>query len=502
MIYKRILILLASISLPGSGFSQEPQPVSDGEDERISVLDQVVPVADEPPAPETAADSDAERVGPPTGDPETSGLTEREILALEFGRFQRLKADGMLDEAENAAKRAIEMSINISGPSSNDTAKALNNLATVQYSQKKYELAQQNFQAAIDIFTDNEDKLSARLINPLKGLGAAQLEGGRPDLAAKTFRQATHITHVNEGPHNLDQISILEALAETNLRLGEFEQARNAQDMIYALNLRHLDDDPMSLIPPLRRRAAWQRRTGYVLDERATYRRMIRIIEEAKGKDDISLIDPITRLAESYFYTDASEPNAFQEASIANGEIYFKRAVRIAEENPESSWEILANALVALGDYYNFRSDQGRARRTYSEVWDLLSADEERFAMRSETLGKLHALNAEPIPSYRDDTTREDGSNLDRDLREGSVVIAYDVSSRGRVTKVEVIENIPAEFDDMAKKVVREVRRRVYRPPFVDGEPAESPNQVMTHKYFFNQLELDKVRASLEDEQD
>jgi tetratricopeptide (TPR) repeat protein len=479
-----------------------------GESAAITVLDQVVPVAEDPAednntdAAPRSVDPPADAInpeqaeGPPTADDETVFMSERELLGIEFNRFRQFKNDGMLDEAENSAKRAVEMSIGISGPTSNDTAKALSNLATVQHDKGEFALAEQNFQSAIEIFKDNEDQLSARLLNPLQGLGAAQLESGKPELAAQTFRQATHISHVNEGPHNLDQIPILEALAETNLRMGEIEAAKNAQDTIYALNLRHLNDNTLAMIPPLMRRAAWQRRTGYVLDERATYRRIVRIIEDSKGKDDISLITPLTKLAESYFHVDTTEPSTFQSATIATGEVYFKRAVRIAEESPESNWQILAGTQVALGDYYNFRSDQGRARRTYRDAWDLLSADEERAAWRDEALGRLLPLNANPIATFVGDATRNDVVTNKPAIRSGSLIAAYDVNTRGRVTKVEFIESIPPEFIDMQDKVLRELRNRIFRPPFVDGEPVESPNQILTHTYYYEQDELDKLRSA------
>ncbi|HNP35681.1 MAG TPA: tetratricopeptide repeat protein [Woeseiaceae bacterium] len=500
MIYKVFFAPLLIIPGLFSGTVALAGDTPEEEDSKqITVLDQVVPVADDLDEGQRAIDDGTDvagSVGPPTEADEEKNLTDRELLELEFSRFARLKENGMLDEAENSAKRAIEMSIRSSGPTSNETGKALSNLATVQYDRGEYELAQQNFQSAIDIFIDNQDQLSVRLLNPLKGLGAAQLEGGRPDLAAETFTRAAHISHVNEGPHNLEQIPILEALAETNLRMRNLDAAKDAQDMIYAINMRHLDGDPMAMVPPLMRRAAWQRRTGYVLDERATYRRIIRIIEDAKGKDDLSLIAPLSKLAESYFYIDTSESTSFQTSTIATGEVYFKRAVRIAEDSPDSSWQILASTQIALADYYNYRADQGRARRSYRDAWDLLSTDDERLEVRHEALERLLPLNGEPISPFVGDATREDVTSGDSDLRKGSIVVAYDVSSRGRVTKVEVIEAIPPEFEDMQKEVEREVRHRIFRPPFIDGEPVESQNQVLTHTYYYQQSELDKLHAA------
>jgi tetratricopeptide (TPR) repeat protein len=483
-------------------------PAPEAGSEPIDVLDQVVPVAEDPVQSESedapagggagspAAGGDDALAGPPAPEPIDSDASQRDRLATAFDRFQEFREAGMLDEAENAAKRAVELSLEVSGPTSNDTAKALTNLATVQYDTKQFDFAKQNFQSAIDIYKETEDQLSARLINPLRGLGAAQLESGRPDQAMETYRQAVHISHVNEGPHNLDQLPILEALAETHLRLGEPDEAKNAQDMVYALNLRHLDGNTMNLVPPLMRRAAWQRRTGYVLDERATLRRVIRIIEDKKGDDDIALIEPLTKMAESYFYVDFNEPSSVQAATIASGEIYFKRAIRIAEESPDSNWKVLANTMLALGDYYNFRSDQSRARRAYKDVWDLLSEDPERLPLRHNLLEQVQVLNEDPIPQYIGDATLKDRQQAEKEIREGSVIAKYDVSSRGRMSSLSIVDVSPPVFQDMKDVVIREMRDRIYRPRLVDGEPVDTENQIVTHQFFYLQGELDQRLAS------
>ncbi len=449
------------------------------DDEPITVLDQVVPVADE---------------GPPEEDPNVELPDDRELLLLEFQRFKDLKAAGALDEAENVAKRIVEMSIGASGPSSNDTALALNNLAVIQHETQDYEAAQQNFSAAIEIIEDNEDRLNASLINPLRGLGAAQLAGGRPDQASRTFQRAVHISHVNEGPHNIGQIKILESLAETNLRLGDTDAAKDNHDMIYALNVRHYEGNSRAMVPALLRRAAWQRRTGYILDERATYRRIIRIIETTNGKDDIALIRPLMKLGESYFFVDSSQSQTYQAATAATGEMYFKRAVRIAEQNPESDWVTLAKAKLAIGDYYNFRSEQSRARKSYRDAWELLSAEEDRLDTRKMTLEVLTALNDDPIPRYIGNATRSDHQLEDDSLREGHIIVSYDVNTRGRVSALKIVEATPAEFDDMRRLVQREMRTRVFRPRFEDAEPVESTNEVFTHTFYYRQEDLEELR--------
>lgn len=478
--------LVVTVFLPWPVAAWQADEPDAGSDERIDVLDQTVPVADEDPAMRASSDGVAD----------DGSVTQRERLISEFERFRSLQDAGVYDEALNAAKMVVQMSIDQSGATSLDTAKALSNLALVQHHMRDFEASRQNFQSAVDIIMDKEDNLSPMLINPLKGLGASQLESGRPDLARGTYQQAVHISHVNEGPHNVEQIDILEALAETNLRLGELEDAKNTQDMIYSLNLRYYSDRAIDMVPSLMRRAKWQRRTGHILDERATYRRVIRIIEDQVAKDDIGLIEPLLNLGQSYFYIDTSDTSSFQSSTVATGEMYFKRAVRIAEEHPESDWEKLIVAKLALGDYYNFRGEQGRARKTYRDAWELMSGDDERIATRRETLGTITPLNADPIPKYTAGATRNDRLIDDPNLREGRIVVTYDVNARGRVSNLKIIEHEPEDFNDIRSFVVRELRTRIYRPRFVDAEPAETPNQMLTHTFYYRKDELDKMREA------
>ena len=269
--------------------------------------EQLVPVASEP----------AEEMP----GPEAVELTVEQQLAEQFERFKMLLGDGVLDEADSVAKRVVELAIRVAGPRSNDAAKALTNLAIVQHRTKQYDAAQQNFEAAVEIIEENEDRLNAQLVNPLKGLGASQLALGRPDLASQTYGRAIHVTHVNEGPHNIAQVDLLESLAEVNLRLGAVEEARALQDQIYSLNVRHFDGQLVDLVPSLMRRAAWQHRAGFIFDERTTYRRIIKIVEDAAGEDDLQLIEPLTRLGQSYFYADMSGTSSYQPTTVTSGEI-------------------------------------------------------------------------------------------------------------------------------------------------------------------------------------
>jgi hypothetical protein len=259
---------------------------------------------------------------------------------------------------------------------------------------------------------------------------------------------------------------------------------------MYALNVRHFAGDELKLIPTLMRRASWQHAAGYFNDERATYRRIIRIMEDKVGKDDPQLILPLSKLGESFYFIDMSQSDAQQRGMVATGEIYFKRALRIAEATPDVDWRELARTKLALADHYIYIQSQNRARSLYIDVWNFLSTDEERLALRKEVLEQPVALVEDPIPKY---AFKSDGkATPSDDLLTGTIRVDYTVSTRGRVRNLRT-EALPPEFTDMQRLVHREIRRRVFRPQMMNAEARESDNLVFEHKFFYRQSDLDAL---------
>jgi tetratricopeptide (TPR) repeat protein len=478
---------VAALLLAGISLASAQDALPGAEDEAEAPADfiqkgQIVPVSDED------IDEGIDDYAVPEAEPD-------DLLEAEFQLFKELMGERVYDEADTVAKRVVELAIKTHGPQSNQFAKALTNLAIVQYQTEEYDAAVQNFESAIEIIEDNEDRLNVQLINPLKGLGAAQLESGRPDLASRTFQRAVHVTHVNEGPHNLDQVELLESIAETFVRMGDMDAAKDAQDTIYAINIREHQLDSPALVPSLMRRAAWQHRAGFIYDERTTYRRAIRIIEEHEGRDSINLVEPLIMLGRSYFYLDTSGAMSFQDSTMSSGEVFFRRATRIAAESPDSNWQVVAQAGLALGDYYIYNSSPQRARQAYADTWELLSQSEESLRVRREQLERAVPLKQDKLPMYTSAETRVAGDDRNDPLLQGSVTVSFDVSTRGRAANVKLVEAQPPEFERMISTVQREVRRRIYRPRIEDGRVVATPNNTLVHKFFYRQSDLDALRA-------
>jgi tetratricopeptide (TPR) repeat protein len=444
------------------------------------------------PVAEQDLEIDMQDVGPdPIRDPDEVSI---DLLDAEFRRVGVLVGDRAYDEADSVAKRAIEIAIRLKGPRSAEMAKALTNLAIVQHYTAQYDAAQQNFQSAIEIIEDNEDRLNSQLVNPLRGLAASQLEGGRPDLASSTLQRAVHVTHVNDGPHNPGQVELLDSLAEVNVRMGLREEANDLQDAIYALNVRHFANDSTELIPSLMKRAQWQHRIGYINQERATYRRVIRIYESKFGKSALQLIEPLMLLGKSFSYLDMSGEQVFRGDSISGGEIYLKRAVRIAAENPDTDWEMQSITTLALGDHYMRTGNTPRASQTYRNVWELLSEDEARLNMRREKLESAVVLKMEPLPQFIGNARPETMPDSVDPVLQGTVSMIYDISPRGRASGIKLLEADPPEFMEIQKTVQRALRRRIFRPRFFEAEAVTSTDQVFVHTFFYRMSDLDALR--------
>jgi tetratricopeptide (TPR) repeat protein len=157
-----------------------------------------------------------------------------------FGLYMDARVTGTADEADVLAKQIVEVSIRSYGRDSKGTARALTNLANLQITKEENAAAIQNLSAAIDIIERIENNLSLDLVSPLSALGSAQVQAGNADLAQIAWKRAVHISHVNLGPHNYQQIETLYSLSQLLARAGESKAANKVRKQIAYLRSREV----------------------------------------------------------------------------------------------------------------------------------------------------------------------------------------------------------------------------------------------------------------------
>ena len=395
-------------------------------------------------------------------------------------------------EADSLAKRVVELSIKVNGLDSMDSARAITNLGIVQHANEDYESAILNFQASIGIIERVDNRLSSALINPLQGLAASEAATGNPELARQTYRRAVHVSHVNEGPHNHEQIRTLQSIAELSIAMGDFEGATDIQENIYAIQARNIDPLSLEILPALENKANWQHRLQSYQGERLTWRRMINVIEHNKGKDSLDLIDPLTNLGKSYLFVTPAGYDYQPDVSSSSGETYLRRANRIADSNPDSDWKIVEDTLLSLGDYYILSGRPNRASKVYGEAWSLLSEDndQERLKSRWDHMEQVNVLQKVVPPKYYNSERTDTGRPPPESFETGSMTFSFTVGPNGRVTELTNLETDPSELKEFSNVVARTLRRLMYRPRIADGELVATQDVIYTHEFYYRPADL------------
>lgn len=417
------------------------------------------------------------------GGPASTIEADVEELQHSYFLYRSAVDDGMYGEADTLAKRVIELAISLHGIDSHEAAIALTNLGVVQHKQEDYESAQRNYVAAIEIIERIEDRLHDSLVPALKGLGASQLAAGRPDLARQAFDRAVHVTHVNEGPHNLMQIPVLDALAATYVMVGEYDEAEDIQKHIYYLQMRDVEFESEGAIPALQTQADWSHRLSLFERERKSYRQMIKILERSRGPGDLSLIDPLTRLGNTYLHGGS-------DARTYAGDDYLKRALHIAEESPESGWRDRSDAMLALADYYNLIGQTAAANDMYVAAWEFLGSDDDRMAERQRQLESLASVREGELPRYYVRRSNDIAGARSGDFQSGTIIAAYSVAPDGRTENIRIVDASPEGLSDMEYKVRRQISRMIHRPRIDEGAVTWADDVTYAHDFLYREKDL------------
>jgi len=421
-----------------------------------------------------------------TGCPEAAQLEE---LGQALNGYREAIAIGEFGEAENLAKLVMERSIVLNGRDTVYSANALTNLAYVQYRQEQFETSRLNLRAAIKTIEEIGGNLSADLIRPLHRLGQTELALGEVDSATELFQRAVHIGHVHNGPQNTEQIESLEAIAEIHANSGNVGAALDIQKSIFAYQARAAGPESDELLPALQHHANWMRKLQLYNREINTYFQMLRIQENHHGPDDPRLIPTLIIIGMSYHQIGYSRLDDGYRPRLVGPEHYMKRAMRIAEKQPQSSWESRAHTTLMVGDYYTRVQYFTHARYTYYDAWQQLSNDPAGLTLRREELESPKLIERSDLPEYyEDEHPLYEPADTDGFLR-GTITAEFDVTRLGESVNIKLVESQPPGLTKIEKRLVRALRSVMHRPRMEDGSTIDT--QKLTYVYEFSYRESD-----------
>lgn len=422
--------------------------------------------------------------GPAVAEPESAAPTPDDIDAA-YARFLRLRSEGRNDDATRAALQVAELTQQIYGAESEELATPLINLAIMQSHNGELPAAEQNYRTAISLIERHEGMLSARLINPLSGLGHTFNRAGNYEKAIESFDRALRLNHIELGFTNFEQFGIQDGLTESYIGTGEYDDASFYQEAQLEIYQRKYGSSSPLVVPGMYKLAEWYSRVGNLEQSALIFRSADRILRESEGEISVARADALMGLASLY------ERQGNRPAAATT----LRKGIKLLDDNPEPDLLRRAQLQVALGDLYTREGRPKSALVEYTEAWQDLSGSEEYLDVRDEYFRLPVRLSGGPFPKTARNPRRKPGPT-----RQGFVVFRYDVGADGRTANVEVVESDPPGLmEDSLKSVYS---RSAYRPRFVDGESMDTTSLLSRHDFSYVAVAEAKAKGELEQPDD
>lgn len=346
--------------------------------------------------------------------------------------------------------------------------------------------------------------ISAKLVTPLSGLAAAYLEKNRTKEAIATLRRGIHVSRMEDGLHTPHQIGLVQQLIATHLKRGEFIDADAQQRYLYRLKTRGQDPRGDEFRAATLHYGNWVR-SVYLADyEKERFPRLVEMqdiyadtlerIEELEGEDSPELLPYLRGLADvSYLLTVyPGERRQADRMTTANDSFWrfqrmndetinfafrqglksLKRQEEILRRSNASAIEV-ANARLAIADWYQWNERYADALPVYKEVWEFMSTEDQGEDWQATSL--LHPLelpketvfNLGPVP-------------IDH-MNTGEVSLRFDVSRHGKARNIEVLTPRSRETVGLVSQAYQRLKNVRFRPRVLNGEVVATENIERTY---------------------
>ncbi|MCZ6717528.1 MAG: hypothetical protein O6946_10775 [Gammaproteobacteria bacterium] len=458
------------------------------------------PVLDSSPAADQAAsNSDDEEDGIVVSSiPQPENLATDELI----DESQKMAVGERYPEALEYALFAVEQEDSPEDPYNPALIGPVMNLADIQEKLQLDREAAESIERAIDLIERDGGIYDARLVDAINDAGRLLQKSGEHERAIGSFHRSQHISHRVDGVYSPDQVSALELMTRSYLSMGNLDKANSAQNFRYVVDLHQFGRGSILSVPSMVKLARFKSGLRLYDNARQLYKEAIQITDESLGENDLSLVPLLLGLAsvrqdqralrdyhsarheqqqqdllllrydrrpQLTLESAVSErkpvaPARVQGATHREALEALSRAIQIVDDNQDKVSVAHRVAIyVRLGDLYMTKRKKNSGIATYRQALKLLDSESDEQELKERYFGRPRRLQYKkprPVPNGAGRYTNYDGT-----FAEASFVVL----ANGSVDDVEVVaSNAPVPMRTLFRK---EVRRSIYRPRFVDGEP-------------------------------
>jgi hypothetical protein len=364
------------------------------------------------------------------------------------------------------------------------------------------------YRAAIEEIEGIEGAYGNGLPQTLMGLGTALQEQNAHAEAVEVFKRAMHVTRINEGLYNLDQVPILERLIESYIADENWEDANDRHSYLFWLHRRNFGQSDTRLLPIIEKLSNWHLNLytlnlsdgmhEHLITAHSLFKLAVNIIDSNSGNDDLRLVKSLRGLTVTNYFLrryqaenarklnesarSGKAPSAQQKAqleqynfnSYASGKAAISRIVHVLNKHPDAEPSASSKAKVVLGDWYLLFDKWKSAQQTYHSAYSDLVEENASPETIEALFGHPVALPDMPLMVSK---------VKEPDSKTPYVMVSFDVTALGKAKNVDIIEAMPNTSARLKSRVRRSLKTAKFRPRFVDGEAVMTYG--VTHRYLF-----------------
>lgn len=406
-----------------------------------------------------------------------------------YREFRSAFDAGSYEAALPHAREVVDLTRRQFGSDAPELVNPLTNLGATYYRMKRHEEAVDTFRDALGVLEAVADSADPRLIRPLAGLGLSLRALGRDEDAIVPLKRAVDITRNQEGLFSPSQLALLRPLVAAYMAVARSDDAGREQQYAYTLAENAWGRNDVRLLGPLDDLARWNEGMGRYTLARMLYARAVQIADTAPGSTPVLAVDGLRGIARTYRLgfvfgeaeesvasaSNASMADSMLQRAVAAPSSEGERALRVALERLRAAQPVdsrlVGEVLTDLGDWYLTADAGARAMSAYREAWNALSA-----------VGAADSLAA-PVPlTYRPPSLAVARGQQDATrYAQQDVQLRLSVDAAGRVREA-VVTNPAPERESIERSVMTALRRAVFRPSIVGGEPVATGEAQFTER--------------------
>ena len=479
--------------------SSPPAPVTAPVDAAATPIDPVAPPAGGVPViPEATAPSGPAKQAAPNLQLKILG---QDMRLEAYQQFRSLYESARFEEALPYAKQVVELSEHGEDPDY-ELPVAYNNLGATQYQIGDYAGATDSYRKSLDLLESTQGISSRRLVVPLAGLGAVYAAQDQHQVAAEHFERALAVSRRADGLFNLQQMPLIRQAADSRFAINDFAGAE--REYLYALKIAEQNygyGDPRT-IPPLLEFGAFYEGLREYIAARIMYMRARDSALAAKPGYSPDAVAALTGIARCHRLQYSLNPDPSESTQQTRdeftgdvvGKVYqeprvpppsadrtglksAQQALELVRATQDPPPELVTQALVELGDWFQTLSRPGQSMPYYIEAATLL----DRRTASDPLLN--HPLREPRMVFYRPPV----GAIRRINSQSGPFVVRKTVFSF-LVTEAGLLQDITVVSSDMNEAQLmlsrRAISKAIYSPRFSEGKAVATAGVTFTGEWF------------------